>query len=32
MVPTATNSLCQFWNDWNQKVDVETNPAVLTGS
>ena len=24
MLPTATNSLCQFWNDWNQKVDVVT--------
>jgi len=31
MLPTATNSLWHFWNDWNQKVDDVTNSMVLTG-
>jgi hypothetical protein len=30
ILPTATNSLCQFSNDCNQKVDVVTNSTVLT--
>jgi hypothetical protein len=30
ILPTAMNSLCQFWSDWNQKVDVVTNSTVLT--
>ena len=25
MAATARNSLCQFWNDWNQNSDVRTN-------
>ena len=25
MAPTARNSLCQFWNDWDQNSDVWTN-------
>ncbi len=29
---TARNSLCQFWNDWNQNWALVTNPISEIGA
>jgi len=29
--PTTRNSLCQFWNDWDQNWEVVTKPSTDTG-